>query len=102
MAFTDQAALAADSTFGSRIRVAMMTAATQVASEAKGSMDDEVYDKRQQLARQVLTSAGLNTLDMFVWAVVTNVAVTGSSTDSDLQFTVNSVWSGLAGVRVTD
>ena len=102
MAFVDQYALAKDATFSQRVQVAMMTAAVQIAAEAKSGVSTTVYDKRQQLATMTLQSGGNATLQWFIWAVVTNAAVTGSSTDSDIQFTINSMWNAIAGVRTTD
>jgi hypothetical protein len=102
VAFTDQAALAADTAFQGRVRVALETAAEQIAAEAKGGMDDVVYGKRQALASAVLTSAAQDLLPAFVWAVTANPAISGGSTDSDIQFTVNSVWNGIAQIRATD
>jgi hypothetical protein len=101
MAFVDQYALATDATFSQRVQVAMMTAAVQVSAEALGA-DETVYDKRQQLAVRVLQSGGASTLQWFIWAVITNAVVTDASTDSDLQFTVDSVWDAVAGVRAAD
>jgi len=101
MSFTEQAALAADLSFQNRVRVAMTVAAVDVMGEAKGQMTDSVYNKRQSFAFQVLSnSAGY--LERFVWGVVANVAITGSSVDGDIQFTVNSLWNDLSGVTITD
>lgn len=103
MAFTDQAALAVDTTFRSKVRVAVMTAAVQIMGESHSGLEDQHFNKRQSLAYQVILSAGANPyLDMFAWAVVTNTAITSSSTDSDIQFTVNSVWDDVSGVLVSD
>lgn len=102
MAYVDQYALAKDVTFNQRVQVAMMTAAVQIAAEAKGGATGTLFDKRQQLATLVLQSGGNATLQWFVWAVVTNGAVTGASLDSDIQFTVNSMWNAIAGVRTND
>lgn len=101
MAFTDQYALATDATFSQRVQVAMTSAAVQVAAESQGA-SETVYDKRQQLATRVLQSGGQATLQWFIWAVVANAAITSGSTDSDIQFTVNSVWNAVAGVRTAD
>lgn len=98
MAYTDQAALAADATFQSRVRVAMVTAAVQIAAEAKGGQDTTVYDKRQALVARVLPDAGAGMLAAFCWATAENAGITGSSLDSDIQFQVNSVWNALAGI----
>jgi hypothetical protein len=103
LAYTDQATLASDSTFRSRVRVALATAAVQVMGEDAASYSDTEYGKRQGLAYQVLqAAAGGMWLEAFVWAVVANAAVTGASQDSDIQFTVNASWDDLAGVRITD
>jgi len=98
VAYIDQAALAADATFRSRVRMAVVTAAIQIAAEAKASQDTTVYDKRQQLVAEVLPNGGTDLLEAFSWAVAQNAAITASSLDSDVQFQVNSVWNALAGI----
>src|SRR5687768_17090245 len=101
MAFTDQAARAADQTVRDRVRVALMTAALQVMGEGEEAHSDAAYGKRQALAYDVLRSAadgGL--LNAFVWAVVANPAVTPQAADNDIQFSVNAAWGDLAGVRI--
>jgi hypothetical protein len=100
VAYVDQAALADDETFRGRVRVAMVTAAINVMGEAKET-DDQIYGKRQALAYQVLTNSG-SYVDQFSWSVAANVAITASSIDSDIQFTVNSLWDDLSGVRAND
>lgn len=103
MAFTDQATLADTPAFQSRVQLAVVTAAVQIAAEeVSGDKDDEVYAKRQVLANVVLTSAGQDLLAAFSWAVASNAAITSASADSDIQFEVNSVWNAIAGVRATD
>jgi hypothetical protein len=102
MAYVDQATLADDVTFRARIRVAIMTAAVQVQGEAKSGFSDAQYGKRQALATAILATGGSDYIDRFSWAVATNVAVTAASTDSDIQFTVNSMWDDLAGVTEND
>jgi len=83
VAYVDQAALASDAAFRSRIRVAMITAAIQIAAEAKGAQDTTVYDKRQQLVRDVLPGGGVNLLDSFAWAVAQNAGITGAWAATD-------------------
>lgn len=101
MTYLDQAELAADANFQLRVRVAVVTAAKDVMGEAKDSTTDAVFGKRQQFAYQVINnSAGY--LERFVWGVVANVAITTLSSDSDIQFTVNSLWSDMSGVTSTD
>jgi hypothetical protein len=52
---------------------------------------------RAKLALEVLRNPG-NWARPIAAAVVTNAAVTAESTDSDLQWTVNSLWDALAGI----
>ncbi len=101
MAYADQAALAIDPAFQLRLKVAMATAAVQVAGEDKAQMSDAVYAKRQALAGDVLRQPA-KWVESFAWAVTSNAAITSSSGDSDIQFTVNSMWSDIAGVTGTD
>ncbi len=97
MALLDQAALAANADFRSRVRAAAMVAALDVQGETPLN-HGEVDEKRQGFAQQVLADGCLAKLDAFVWAVVVNPAITGASLDGDIQFTVNSVWSDLSGI----
>jgi hypothetical protein len=106
LAFADQVALTKDSAFRDRVRMAAVTAAVLVAGEAQSALSTTAYLKRQGLATRVLAAAGhgehSEILDMFVWAVSQNGAVSAASLDSDIQFTVNSIWSDCAGVTVLD
>jgi hypothetical protein len=103
VAYTAQATLASDQAFRDKVRVALATAAVEVMGEAEGSYSNAQFGKRQALAHSVLTSAASGMwLEAFVWGVVANVAITDQSSDSDIQFTVNSLWDDIAGVRITD
>jgi hypothetical protein len=103
VAYTDQATLADDPTFRSKVRVALATAAVQVMGESKAAYSDTRFGKRQDLAYRVLQAAANGALlEAFVWATVANVAISGASTDSDIQFTINAAWDDLAGVRIND
>jgi hypothetical protein len=103
VAYTDQATLAQDATFRARVRVAIVTAAVAIGDEAVGGHDTIQYGKRQQLASLTLLAAGGgNWLDVFSWATTQNAAITGSSTDADIQFTVNSIWDDIAGITAVD
>ncbi|GAA3957762.1 hypothetical protein GCM10023085_45340 [Actinomadura viridis] len=101
MAFADQAALAEDPAFRNRVRMAIVTAAKDIMGEAPDGMSDATAGKRQALAYDVLTGSAMF-VDRFTWAVAANPAVTGESPDDAIQFTVNSSWDDLAGVRVSD
>lgn len=96
MALSDQAQLARFDGFRDRVLVAAVQAAGDVASE-EPSGDQRKDDLRKTLATNVLNDPDGH-LDRFAWAVARNVAITFASTDSDIQFTVNSLWDGMAGV----
>lgn len=106
MAFVNQLTLAKDEAFRDKVRMAAITAAVNVAGEAQNALFNAAYLKRQGLASRVLAAAGYGehgeVLDMFVWAVAQNGAITAVSLDSDIQFQVNAVWSDCAGVTVLD
>ena len=99
--YTAAATLATDTTFRDRVRMAIMTAGIQVMGETKNT-SDTVFGKRQGLAYAILSSGGLSHLEPFCWAVAANVAIEANSNDSDIQFTVNSLWADMAGVRIND
>lgn len=96
MPLADQAQLASFPPFRDRVLIATVQAAKDVASEAP-SGDQRTDDLRSSLATNVLSDPeGYAT--RFSWAVAANPAITFASTDSDIQFTVNSVWDAVAGV----
>src|SRR3954466_3112459 len=101
MTYLDQASLASNADFQLKVKVAIATAATQVAGEAKASLSDAVYAKRQALAIDVLRESA-RWVERWAWAIVSNAAITSGSSDSDIQFTVNSMWNDLAGVTGLD
>jgi hypothetical protein len=101
MAYIDQYALGEDATFQHRVQVGVLTAAVQVQGEAKDGMSDTAYVKRQNLARRVISGTDQYTR-AFARMVATNSAITTGSSDSDIQFTVNSMWSDVAGVDLND
>lgn len=96
MSLQDQAALATFPTFRDRVLIATVQAARDVAAEAP-SGDQRKDDLRSSLATNVLADPE-GYASRFAWAVAANVAITFASTDSDIQFTVNSVWDAVAGV----
>lgn len=97
MAFIDQLTLAQDLTFRGRVKMAMLTAALQIANESSSDgLSQQYHQLRQQLAFQVI--ANPDTAERFSYTIVTNAAITGDSSDGDIQFTVNSDWDALAGI----
>jgi hypothetical protein len=96
MSLQDQAALATFPTFRDRVLIAAVQAARDVQAE-EPSGDQRKDDLRSSLATNVLGDPE-GYADRFAWATAANVAITFASTDSDIQFTVNSLWDAIAGV----
>jgi hypothetical protein len=103
VAYTAQATLAKDQAFRDRVQIALAKATADVMGEAKGSMSDAVFGKRQALAEEVMGAAFDGpVLSRYVLMVVQNEVITSESLDSDIQFQVNAVWDDIARVRDTD
>ena len=97
MAYTDQYDLSQDAIHRKRVQIAMAVAATQIGGEAQASFTVEQWDKRAQLAADVLRDP-LAWIDKFAIAVGSNAVIVVGSTDNDIQFTVDSIWDDMAGV----
>lgn len=96
MSLIDQAQLARHTGFRDRVLVCAVQAAVQVAAEAE-SGDARKDSLRATLATNVLNDP-LGHVERFAWAVAQASAINYESPDGDLQWTVNSLWDGLAGV----
>lgn len=98
MAFTDRAALARDATFQDRVQVAYVKAAVNVGAEAASSQPSyDAYYRRAALSVQVLNNPS-QFREPYTWAVIHNDAISDASSDSDIEWTVNSLWDAMAGV----
>lgn len=96
MALADQADLAMSVGFRKRVLMAALNAARDVSSEPP-SEDGATDIKRAQLAYGILSNPG-SYEDRWAWAVAASAMITYTSSDSDLQWTVNSLFDALAGV----
>jgi hypothetical protein len=90
-----------------RIRMATVVAALAVQGEAANTQTPAGLTKRAALASRVLATAGNGTTtdnidQAFVWAVMANGLISPTSPDADIQFTVNSVFSDLAGLTAAE
>jgi len=101
MGFTEQAALAVTSTFQDKVEVAMIKVALMIQGEARTTKTRAQWRKRGDLAKAVTDDPGAWKVN-FSWATVTNAAITGASTDADIEFQVTSEWDDLAGVLGED
>lgn len=108
--YTEMYDLAIDPIFQSKVRVAATTAAINILAEERGHGFDTYYDKRHGLANTVLGTApptgaamaGGDVISRFSMAVASNVAINADSSDSDIQFTINSMWDSLAGIEADE
>lgn len=94
MSLSDMTDLATWPPFIRRVTTAAVTAAVNVGAE---TFDGTNYGlQRRALVKQVLEDPTLWGT-RFAYAVAQNPAITFASSDSDIQFTVNSVWDAMAG-----
>lgn len=96
MTYVAQSTLAADTTFIARVTQAAITGAKDVMAEAASTNG---HAKRTEFAVQVLRSAQVYG-PLMAQGVASNVAISAASTDSDIQFTVNSLWDAYSGVTL--
>lgn len=94
MALSDMTDLATYPPFIRRVTGAVLKAAVAVGAET--------YDGSQyKIMRRALVKSTLEDSPLwggrFAYAVASNPAITVASTDSDIEFTVNSVWDAVAG-----
>lgn len=105
MAYINSAGLAIDSNFQQVVKVAMVTVALSIMTEASNTT---AHAQRVALAEGVLQNPN-SYINSFALAVACNPAIpatfstqlgqfTTTATDSDIQFTVNSDFNALAGI----
>jgi hypothetical protein len=88
--------LARRSSFVERIQAAIAKAAVAVAAEAP--QEGERPRLRRALSAKVLENSE-EYAPRFALAVATNAVITQGSSDSDIEFTVNSMWDAIAGAE---
>lgn len=104
MAYTDQYTLSSDAIFKGKISIAMVRAAIAVIAEDASTLSLPVsfrgdkgvlHDKRAEFAVSILRepTAYVDNFSLAVASDPNTAGITGASTDSDLQFTVNAVFS---------
>lgn len=100
--YSDLAQIALQSDFQNRVRYSLYVAAVNVHAEDAGTAS---HTARLAFSNKVLS--GAYDLASAVFAVLTNSTIAAEATasgsgnsvpDGDLQFTMNSVYNGLAGV----
>lgn len=101
MTLTEQYTLASNEIFIGRVLMAAVTAAIEIGGEECGGTDEPTVDQhllRSAWAQRVLQDP-LGEAYNLAMGVAANPAITTESTDSDIQFTVNSLINDYAGVE---
>lgn len=90
--YQERAQLARDADFRGRVTFAMLEAASAILADTSDA------SKALYLfaGRLMLEPTSTYFVDQFVYSVLTNPVINGSSTDSDLAFTVNSQFTKIA------
>lgn len=94
MSYADLADLAQHPGFRARVRIAMITAGIAVGAETD---DGSEYARLRRAHSVNLLLDQDNYGNRYAWAVASNPAISYTSSDSDIQFTVNSIFSAMAG-----
>ena len=99
MSFIDAFELAQNEAFVQRVQQAMVKSAIAVSAESPSDPANLVLDAaRLSYATTVLRDPPRNAR-LMAFGVVTNGTITAESSDSDIEFTVNSMWSAYSGVN---
>lgn len=101
MAYLEQAALAVDPEFRTRIQVTMLKVALDIVGEARpGEVNGfyAYYNRRHELGVGILNNPTAY-VDRFAWAAVTNTVINANSPDMDLEFVVVTIFDDMAGVN---
>lgn len=96
MDFLERAQLANDGDFKRRVEIAVIKAAISIMNE-----DDTTANHADRVAfARFALHYGDQAAHRMARGVVANVAITAESTDSDIEYTVNSMWDGYADAFV--
>lgn len=91
----EQRILITDESFVGRVMMATQKAADDVINEDAGTAE---HDIRLALANDIVLNPWANA-DLFAIGVARNPVITAVSTDNDILFTVNSLYSKMARAR---
>jgi len=94
MSLTDQFALANNETFKSKVRTATIIAANQISADTTQPTWNYSY------ANEVIKNPNGGWIDGMTFQVVAIPAITEGSSDSDIQFTINSNFEKVAKAYV--
>lgn len=100
MTLTEQYALASDDAFIGRVMICVAKAAISISGEAcggAGQPTNAAHAKRAEWAQDAL-EAPRSMAERMAIGVASNGTITAESSDSDLEWTVNSIIDDYAGV----
>lgn len=97
MSFQTSFSLATTGDFRQRIKICIIKSAQSVMTEAASGNTDR-DNRRRNLANSILRSPD-SYVEAFSFLVAANPAITAASSDSDIEFTVNSGFNGMANVN---
>lgn len=95
--YTSQAALANDTTFQARVKIAAFSAAIAISNEATTVPN---HAKRIAFA-QVFTTASDSYIPKLAFGVAADATITAGSSDAALQTRLNAIWDTFAGKDIT-
>lgn len=98
MTYAEMNTLANDATFKARVRCSALSYAQVVMGEAPSS-HNRLDSKRSQLAAATIADGGAATLDRFAWGLATRPGFSGTPTDADIDFAVQTGWNDFALVE---
>jgi len=101
MAAIDNYELALDPDFRKKVRSLMLKSALAVSGESDTNKQDAFIRKRANAANFTIYNQ-TNAMDILSHLVAAGGALTGVSTDNDIEFTINSVWDDYSGLTLAD
>lgn len=104
MSYIEISDLAEAASFKTRVKVAIVRAAANVVHEDASSFTQQRRDKRNMLARAILTDP-TTYAQLFVWPVVANPSIAANglaSSDGDLDYQVSAIFDAMAGVTADE
>lgn len=101
MALIDQATLAGDATFRSKVKIAAMRNAMSIINRA-ATTKNVVDEKAWQLAIATMVDGCTENLDRFCYGLAAWPSLPAVPTDTDIVNGLQTIWNALAGVTGKD
>lgn len=101
MTYTEMATLATTDSFRTRVRCSSLSYAQVVLGE-NPSTHNRLDEKRNALAAATLSDGGAAMLDRFAWGLATRPGFSGTPTDADIDFAIQTGWNDFALVTAAE